>query len=369
MRVTCLSRARLGVTHLATNCMPPGGARQASAAESGQLRTSASAAARSAGPERDATLLSIAHPEGETQQRLLRETAAAKCAVQLPAWLSRSALRAAVGRRVGGPVSNRLWGGMSLQAAARGWSGVGCGIQGRLVNQESYVDGQQGLKFSLETSYWKECHVWRRLGDVADLAEAGAAWTRGRGGRALGAAAWAEVFCGRACSGEWVHADPLLGWLDACARPPARALSCLSALALALRAAVAAACRSRAWRATARAHAQAGARGGRGGARRPAGVLRRVCRRRRQGCDRQARGSPRSTAGCAVTLTKHAGVLGRHFSVVWGGRPRALSSAVSRRRRMRACHRRSAGLLLQLPMAPWACQCYSGAGMFPTCAR
>ncbi len=230
MRVTCLSRARLGVTHLATNCMPPGGARQASAAESGQLRTSASAAARSAGPERDATLLSIAHPEGETQQRLLRETAAAKCAVQLPAWLSRSAQRAAVGRRVGGPVSNRLWGGMSLQAAARGWSGVGCGIQGRLVNQESYVDGQQGLKFSLETSYWKECHVWRRLGDVADLAEAGAAWTRGRGGRALGAAAWAEVFCGRACSGEWVHTDPLLGWLDACARapPPSPATSLLS---------------------------------------------------------------------------------------------------------------------------------------------
>ncbi len=92
MRVTCLSRARLGVTHLATNCMPPGGARQASAAESGQLRTSAPAAARGAGPERDATLLSIAHLEGETQQRLLRETAAAKCAVQLPAWLSRSAL-------------------------------------------------------------------------------------------------------------------------------------------------------------------------------------------------------------------------------------------------------------------------------------
>ena len=81
----------------------------------------------------------------------------------------------------------------------------------------------------------KECAICRRLGGVADLAEAGAAWTRGRGGRALDAAAWAEVFCGRACSGEWVHADPLLGWLDACARPAPLALSRPPALALASR--------------------------------------------------------------------------------------------------------------------------------------
>jgi len=35
---------------------------------------------------------------------------------------------------------------------------------------------------------------------------------------------------GRACSGEWVHTDPLLGWLDACARapPPSPATSLLS---------------------------------------------------------------------------------------------------------------------------------------------
>jgi hypothetical protein len=92
VRATCLSRARLGVARFASDYMPPGCARQASAAESGQLPTSAAAATGGAGPERDVTLLSIAHPVGETQQRLLRETAAAKRAAQLPTQLSRSAL-------------------------------------------------------------------------------------------------------------------------------------------------------------------------------------------------------------------------------------------------------------------------------------
>ena len=59
-----------------------------------------------------------------------------------------------------------------------------------------------------------------RLGRLEDLAPAGAAWAHGRGkaARALGADVWAEAFCGPPDTGAWVHADPLLGWLDTCAR-------------------------------------------------------------------------------------------------------------------------------------------------------
>lgn len=61
---------------------------------------------------------------------------------------------------------------------------------------------------------------------MEDLTPLGAAWARGSGARGLGADVWAEVFCGPAATGGWVHADPVLGWLDMCAAR-ARAFACL----------------------------------------------------------------------------------------------------------------------------------------------
>ena len=44
---------------------------------------------------------------------------------------------------------------------------------------------------------------------------AGSMWARSR--RGLDGRCWAEVYCGSAESGSWVHVDPLTGTVDRCA--------------------------------------------------------------------------------------------------------------------------------------------------------